>query len=301
MNLSIKQFRAFLALYKYKNFTRAAQSVFLSQPAFSSIIYSLEKEVNMQLFYRDTKMVKLTADGEMFYNIANDMMAVFNRSIESIKDYTNNQHRRISIATLPSIAAQLLPSITEKFRIKYPDTHFDIKDMQTNSCIELIQDGNVDIAICSNKDNLLNINAVKIFSDPYYIVCHRDHPLSSKNNVSLDDISEYKLIRFANTTSIYQSLYENLDLENKDCIEIEQLSTLFGLLLSNSGITLLPELTLYLFRHQDIIIKPVQWETLERDIYLIHNKDRILNQSALLFSDFILQELNRKNKSTASD
>lgn len=291
MNISIKQFRAFLALYKYKNFTRAAQSVFLSQPAFSSLIYSLEKEVGLTLFYRDTKMVKLTEDGEMFYNVAHNMMNVFNQSIETLKEYKNHQQSNISIATLPSVAAQLLPDITEKFRIKYPDIHFDIKDMQTNNCIELIKDGAVDLAICSTHSNIPNINATKIFTDSYYIVCNTNHPLAKKENITLDDIHNSKLIRFSRATSIYQSLYENLRLDNEDYIEIEQLSTLFGLLISNSGITLLPELTLYLFRHEDIVIKPVKWEGFKRDIYLLQNKERILTQSSILFSEFLLEQL----------
>ena len=60
MNLSIKQFRAFLALCKHRNFTRAAESVFLSQPAFSNLIYAIEKEAGARLFDRKPKTVDLT-------------------------------------------------------------------------------------------------------------------------------------------------------------------------------------------------------------------------------------------------
>lgn len=295
MNLSIKQFRAFLALYKYKNFTRAAQSVFLSQPAFSTLIFSLEKEIGLSLFYRDTKSVSLTADGEMFYHIANNVMDVFNQSIENLKNYTESQQRQISIATLPSIAAQWLPQITEQFRIKYPDVHFDIKDMQTSNCIDLIKEGAIDLAISGVNSNESGIEAIKLFSDHYYIVCNINHPLAKKENITLDDIKNSKLIKFANTTSIYQSLYENLNLDNEHYIEVKQLSTLFGLLLSNKGITLLPELTLYLFRHDNIVIKPVLWDDLKRDIYLIKHKDKILTQSSEYFINFILENLKIEN------
>jgi len=295
MNISIKQFRAFLALYKYKNFTRAAQSVFLSQPAFSTLIFSLEKEIGLSLFYRDTKSVRLTADGEMFYKIANNVMDVFNHSIENLKNYTESQQRQVNIATLPSIAAQWLPQITEQFRIKYPDIHFDIKDMQTSNCIDLIKEGVIDLAICGVNMNEPGIETIKLFSDHYYVVFNINHPLAKKENITLDDVQNSKLIKFAKTTSIYQSLYENLTLDNDDYIEVKQLSTLFGLLLSNQGITLLPELTLYLFRHNDIIIKPVLWNDLKRDIYLIKHKDKMLTKSSAFFINFILDSLNIEN------
>lgn len=295
MNLSIKQFRAFLALYKYKNFTRAAQSVFLSQPAFNTLIFSLEKEIGLSLFYRDTKSVSLMADGEMFYHIANNVMDFFNKSIEDLKNYTESQQRQISIATLPSIAAQWLPQITEQFRIKYPDVHFDIKDMQTSNCIDLIKESTIDLAICGVNRNEPGIETIKLFSDHYYIVCNINHPLAKKENITLDDIKKSKLIKFENTTSIYQSLYENLPLDNNNHIEIKQLSTLLGLLLSNKGITLLPELMLYLFRHDDIVIKPVLWNNLKRDIYLIKHKDKIMTQRFEYFIHFMLESLNIEN------
>lgn len=231
----------------------------------------------------------------MFYHIANNVMDVFNKSIEDLKNYTESQQRQISIATLPSIAAQWLPQITKQFRIKYPDVHFDIKDMQTSNGIDLIKEGAIDLAICGVNSNESGIETIKLFSDHYYIVCNINHPLAKKENVTLDDIKNSKLIKFANTTSIYQSLYENLPLDNNDYIEIKQLSTLFDLLLSNKGITLLPELTLYLFRHDDIVIKPVLWDGLKRDIYLIKHKDKIMTQRFEYFIHFMLESLNIEN------
>ena len=77
LNVSTRQVRAFVALAEHMNFTRAAASVHLSQPAFSALIRALEEQVGLRLFDRDTRKVGLTAEGALFLEGARRLLADF--------------------------------------------------------------------------------------------------------------------------------------------------------------------------------------------------------------------------------
>ncbi|MBK5071738.1 LysR family transcriptional regulator [Budviciaceae bacterium CWB-B4] len=291
MNLSIKQFRAFLALCEYRNFTRAAESIFLSQPAFSHLIYSIEKAVGVRLFDRNTKRVELTADGVVFQNIAADMMREFNLGLSRWHDHINSEQFKISVAALPSITVKLLPNYIEYFNQIESKATFEVKDLPSDYCVSAVINEAVDLGIVGFLPKDPNVESHKIHTEKYFIVFNKNHPLAKKSTITLDDISHNNtIIRFGPTTSIYQSLHVDIiNNESVEYIEIEQLSTLFGLLLSNSGITFLPELTLYMFQHPDILVKPISGGNLTREIYIIKKRDKALSKISHKFYDFLLQ------------
>lgn len=290
MNLSIKQFRAFLALCKHRNFTRAAESVFLSQPAFSNLIYAIEKEAGARLFDRKPKTVELTPDGEVFQNIALGIVNEFNLGLSRWHDHVNQEQFKISIAVLPSIAVKLLPSYIQRFRLIQPKAAFDVKDLQSDYCLSSVINETTELGMVGYLPKDSGVESHKIHSERYYLVFNRHHPLAKRDSVSLSDISNSTVIRFAPTTSIYQSLHVDItNNKNINYIDIEQLSTLFGLLLSNSGITFLPELTLYMFQHPDILVKPIAEESLSRDIYIIRKSGKTLSDISQRFYEFLTE------------
>lgn len=290
MNLSIKQFRAFLALCEHRNFTRAAESVFLSQPAFSHLIYSIEKEAGVRLFDRNAKKVDLTSDGEVFQGIAAGIMREFNLGLSHWHDHLNREQFNVSVATLPSIAVKLLPNYIEHFKQIQPKAIFDVKDLPSDYCLSAVLNEVTELGIVGFLPKENGVDSHRIYTEKYFLALNKHHPLAQHSEISLEDISHNTVIRFGPTTSIYQSLHVDItNNEHINYIEIEQLSTLFGLLLSNSGITFLPELTLYMFQHPDILVKPITGDNLIRNIYLIKKSGKQLSKSSHDFYDFLIE------------
>ncbi|WP_058912206.1 LysR family transcriptional regulator [Entomohabitans teleogrylli] len=301
MNLTIKQCKAFMALCKYRNFTRAAESVYLSQPAFSQLIYTLECSAGVKLFTRSSKKVDLTADGEIFQRIASNIIHEFNRGVREWRDYLHQAQSQISIVTLPSIMAKLLPEYIQRFTLQHAGSRFDIKDLPSEHCLAAVINEHFDMGIVGYLPRDSALEHHKLLSEKFYLVLNKHHPLAQKKQVELKDISHHTVIRFAPSTSIYQSL-QMMEWPNQDIkyIEVEQLSTLFGLLLSDAGITFLPELTLYMFQHPDIIVRPLRGSPLTRDLYLIKKPGKILPGQSQQFYDFMLEQSRHPDRQTAA-
>lgn len=120
MNLSSRQLRAFIALNEQRNFTRAAQTCHLSQPAFSALIRALEDGVGTRLFDRDTRSVQLTSEGELFVDPARRLLDDMQHMLSDLEDHVQKRKGRAALAALPSLAAGWLPGIFARFRSMHP-------------------------------------------------------------------------------------------------------------------------------------------------------------------------------------
>jgi DNA-binding transcriptional LysR family regulator len=291
MNISIKQLRAFMALCKHHNFTLAAQSIYLSQPAFSALITSLESEAGLLLFNRDTRHVYLTPDGEAFVSIAGRLLALYDDSMRQIEAQARGECGRVSIAALPSIAVCWLPMALQEFRKRYPDIRVELMDMESDRCLQAVSDGRADFSLMTCHSGDSRLQSRMLHSENLFLICHKDHPLARLQTVKESDLSGHSFIHFSTNTSIRQCITD-IPLDAAPCaFEVQQLTTMFGLIAAGVGITLVPELTLYQFNHRDIAIRPLADSQARRQIHLVTHKKQPLSVAASAFVEQLLYSI----------
>ncbi|TKI07882.1 LysR family transcriptional regulator [Martelella alba] len=293
MNLSVKQLRAFLILSEADSFTQAARRFNLSQPAFSALIASLEEQIGYRLFDRDTRRVLLNADGLHFLDLARNVVQSHDDAVGEIKARAAGNSADITLAVLPSLAVEWLPEILVKYSKTAPLSKVKLVDTQWDRCLKALLDGQADLALTAGQPSLTTFNSTLLFSDKFYLLCHRNHPLAKRRSVSLDRVCRYPFIGFSVGTSIRQytdKLCENLALSFDYQMEVRQLTTMMGLIAANYGISITTGLTLFQFRHKDIVILPFDDLALERAIYLVTPKDRHLASGVASFAEFITRQ-----------
>lgn len=281
MNITIKQMRAFMALSEQRNFTRAAASVFLSQPAFSALINGLETEVGFRLFDRDTRSVHLTPDGEAFYQIAARNIRLYEDSAKEIGAIRQGEQGRVCVAALPSVAVAWLPGILPEFRKQYPDVRIELFDAPSDRCIQLLNDGIADFALTAIQVSNEELHSEELCSETFHLVCHKDHRLAASDVVSVGQLQNELVLNFSKMTSIRQQLEHMLPADARyDSLEVEQLTTMMGLVAAGLGVSIIPELALYQFRHPDLVIRPFSDLRAFRHIHLLRRTDRTLSIAA---------------------
>lgn len=288
MNISIKQLRAFLALAETENFTRASEMVNLSQPAFSALIAALEQEVGFRLFDRDTRKVQLNIDGLHFIKLARSLISSYDNTIREIKRYSSGEEGSVTVAVLPSLAVKWLPQVIAKFNEENPKIRVDILDTQWDRCLHSIIDNSADIAVAAGTPALKEIEAELLFSDDFYLICHKDNELAQKQSVELKELEGQNFIAFAKWTSIRIYTDQLIQLYNiQYAMEVTQLTSMMGLIAVNHGISITTGLTLFQFEHDNIAIIPFKDISLKRAVYLIKKKERQLSMQAQKFYQFI--------------
>jgi len=290
MNISSRQLRAFVALADEKHFTRAALRCHLTQPAFSALIMALEASLGVRLFERSTRHVELTPEGRVFEPSARNLLLDMAHAAHNLSDHIARRRGRVAIAALPSLAAGWLPSILAEYHQTYPDISLLLHDALLDTCLNMVLGGNVDFAVAARNDNQHGLEFEFLHDDRFYLVCHSDHPLAQRAEpVCLHQLTGLPLIQMARNSSVRQCLEANPTTRGLPVfLEVEHLATVTGLVAAGLGISMVPAMTLFHFRHPGIAVLPLAGQALSRPLYLVCKRHRSLSLAAQSFYDLLL-------------
>lgn len=143
--MNLKQLEAFVKVAESGSFSKAAKELFLTQPTISAHISSLEKELNVRLFVRNTKEVKMSGDGETLYGYARQMMETEQRIREVFAEKNQKKSQQILIAASSIPAQYLLPEILPEFRKRYPSELFRLTETDSTKVVEKVEGNLVDV------------------------------------------------------------------------------------------------------------------------------------------------------------
>ncbi len=143
--MNLKQIEAFTAVAEEGSFSKAAKQLFLTQPTVSAHVSSLEQELGVCLFVRNTKEVSLSEDGKKLHGYAKQMI-VLQREIETVFNRTRKETSHCMHIAASSVPSQyLLPQILAKFSELYPGERFKIAETDSAKVVEQVINGNADI------------------------------------------------------------------------------------------------------------------------------------------------------------
>lgn len=297
-NISTRLLHAFVALHDCRHFTHAAERCHVSQSAFSVMIRKLESAVGARLFERDTRNVTLTPEGELFAEVARTLLDDIDSAFSNMHDYIAQRKGRIAIAALPSLAAGHLPAVIAEYRALHPGITVELFDLLSDQCLNLLRQGKADFALTAPQPELTEFDTFSLCSDPFYLVCRRDHPLAKKRQVRLADLAGCELIQLAGSTSVRQHadvMLHGVDVKFSS-MQVEHLATAAGLIEHGLGVTIVPGLTLFQFRHMNLVAVPLKDVAQVRPLMLVKAKGRSLSIAAESMLELIKARLRHIGK-----
>jgi len=291
MTASLRQLRAFVLLANERNFTRAASTMHLSQPAFSALIGGLESAVGVRLFDRSKRHVALSAEGADFEPTARRLVVDFDSAIAAVHDHASLKRGRVSVALLPSLAANWLPDVLARYRAVYPAISIQVADVLSEPCIDCVVTGQADFALAAVRAETPELQAQLFCADDFHLVCREDHPLAQGDaKLRLRELAEWPFIHLSRTSSVRQYLEAAFHPQAMQTVmEVDQLATVMGMVRAGLGISLVPALTLFHFVQPEIVIRPIHLPGLTRRIYLVRRRDRGLSRAAQALHDLALR------------
>ncbi|WP_353397520.1 LysR substrate-binding domain-containing protein [Hydrogenophaga sp. 5NK40-0174] len=289
MNLNTRQLRAFLHLVREKSFTRAAASSYLSQPAFSALIRQLEDDVGVRLFDRTTRQVELTREGEEFEVSARRLLEEFDHAMSEVRDSVAIRRGRVSIALLPSLAADWLPPVLAQYHEQFPGVELRIADVLSEACVQAVKAGQADFALAATRVDSRELQAELFCSDRFHLVCRADHPLATSPSLRPKDLAQWPFVQLSRTSSVRQHLDAAMHPNTlRQILEVDQLASVSGMVSAGLGISVVPALSLYQFQSPELAIRPLNWRGLKRDIYLIRRREKSLSIAAQRFYEWVM-------------
>jgi DNA-binding transcriptional LysR family regulator len=293
-DLSTRQLRAFLALAEQRSFTRAAEALHLSQPAFSALIRSLEEALDTRLFDRSTRSVELTAEGRLFENSAHQLLGDFGVALGTLRDHLQLRTGRVSLAALPSLAAGWLPAILAEYKAQWPGVEIQLRDALSDDCIDLLRAGAVDFALAATGPQTTGLATEVLCSDGFHLVCRKDHPLAriKVGAIKLKDLAPYPFVHLARNSSVRQRLDAAVHpMQLNTVLEVEHLATVAGMVEAGLGISVVPALTLFHFERPALVTRALKLPGLKRRIYVVRRAGESLSVAAEALRGLIVERL----------
>ena len=186
--MTIPQLYYVLAIAEHKNFTKAAEKCFVTQPTLSTQIQKLEEELDVLIFDRSKKPIELTEVGRKIVHQARNIVNESDR----IQDIVDQQKGFIGgdfrIGIIPTVMPTLLPMFLKAFVKKYPKIKLKIEELTTDEIITRINDGHMDAAIVATPLEKENIKERVLFYEPFVAYIPNEHRLASKKTIDVSDL-----------------------------------------------------------------------------------------------------------------
>ena len=251
-----KWLETFKVVYETKNFSKASEILFISQPTVSSQIKQLENEFGTQLFIRSgRKEVLVTPQAEILYERVVDLMDDWDNLYQAVQ--TNQQHIvRCVIGASHTFANYVLPALLIQLHQKFPQIRFSVQMMNSLEVLQAVEHHTVDIGFIEKPLSAPNIKRI---------------PLMEDQLVLAGDTEKGPWLVRENTSGVYY--YTKRFLEEKDIegpvMEIQNNEVIVGLLKQGFGCSLISERAVEGISHQRLD------ESFKRNFYLIRRKTSV--------------------------
>ncbi len=233
---------------KYKNFSKAAESIFLSQPALSQSINRLEQKLGVVLFNRNKNSVDLTEAGQIFIEKAEQIIKLMDDLENSMKNYTNKDLNKISIGVSQFYGKYFLPNVIKTLNKRYPHTYINILESESKILEEYLVKGEIDLVIVPLPIKSNEIHYERLYDEEIILAVNsKNNILTSSVSNGLVDLSYYKNSDFVllNKGFKLRNLAEQICLKEhlfkpNVVFESENLDILNSLVSNNIGVSFLP-------------------------------------------------------------
>ncbi len=168
--MNLKQLEAFVQVAEGGSFSKAARELYLTQPTISAHISSLEKELNVRLFVRNTKEVSLSDNGKDLYKYAKQMVDLQGKIEEHFGMRKDSGKHCITIAASTIPAQYLLPKVLMRFNEKYPEEQFKIKETDSAQVVTQIVDCKADVGFTGTVLEKKHCKYIPFYKDELVII-----------------------------------------------------------------------------------------------------------------------------------
>jgi DNA-binding transcriptional LysR family regulator len=292
INFELLDLRAFLAVFDYGSFHKAAGLLNLSQPALSRRIQCLEVKLGTPLLERSTRHVSPTAAGCKLEPMARRLVEELEASLLTISGTDERQSGQVTIGAIPSAVVSLLPAIMRHFHERFPRMRLRVMDRTPQEALSSVIRGDVEFGINMVGASMDDVTFTPLVEDPYVLVCLRESALAKRRNLRWVDLTGHSLIRVGRVNSGNRVLLDNTladaGVQLDWFYEVNNLDSALRLVEEGLGASVLPAMALEASKHPSLVMKQVGAPGVSRTIGIVERRKGRLSPPAQYLKDMLL-------------
>lgn len=279
--MRIEDVTAFVLVVDSKGFSRAAESLRLTQPALSQRVRKLERSLGAELIDRNSRAGRPTAMGLTFLPIARRMLADFDRAHREMRDIVEMRRGVVACAANFTAVSTVVPEILAEFALRRPEIEVRIEEDSTPPVLEKIIHGYTEFGIVNDHNIPDELSFEALVDDELVVVCHRDHPLAARSAVTWRDLQGQPFIHLgprAGTRRRIKLLAGGLEVKN--AYQVNHALSAIALARRNLGLTVAPRLACADLPPGDVAVLPVGDPTIRQRLGIAVARGRTLSPAA---------------------
>ncbi len=241
--IDTRTLKTFILAAEQENYRIVSEKLFITQPAVSSQIRQLEKEIGGKLFNKRGRHIKLTELGRLFHKEAKEIVAQSERSLSQISKFQQGFNKTMRIAISPLLADTILPSILRAYTKQYPHVELSIQVLESKEIDTVVEEGSVDVGL-SCLPGGPNVNCLKFHEESLSLICNHDgYDAESGPIVDAKEVLESNIILTDNHPSYWNNLKEQLKytLSSHQFMSVTQSHIAKRFVLEGIGVSFLPQ------------------------------------------------------------
>jgi DNA-binding transcriptional LysR family regulator len=243
--MDLQQMRYVLAVAETASFTRAAERCHIVQSALSHQVARLEKELGARLFERTSRRVRLTAAGEAFLPAARQALEAAERARAEVAAATGEIRGRLTVGSIPTVAAVDLPAVLGDYRRRYPQVRISLRTGSSERLVEQVRDGTLDAAFLGVQPGfrLEGVHDEELAHGRHVAVVAPDHPLAAEDEVDLHLLAGEVFVDFAEGSAARaqsDQAFAAAGLRREVTFEVSGVELMVRMVRHGLGIALLP-------------------------------------------------------------
>ncbi len=283
INFDLNDLVAFRALADLGSFRKAADTVHLSQPAYSRRIEKLEQALGVRLIERTTRRVSLTAAGREFDRKMRVLLDDLDNALLGIRGDPGTRGERVTLACVPSAVYYATSEVLRRYRDTHPRVQVILLDTKANEVLQAVSQGEADFGLTFVDAQEGDVEFTPLFEERFVLACRRDHPLAGERSVTWAQLRETAFIAVARTSGnrlIIDRALAGAAVRPRIAYEVQTGTTALGLVEAGLGVAAMPAMALSAHEQSMLVGVPLVEPAVTRAMGLIHRRGRALSASA---------------------
>ncbi len=244
--MNLKPLMAFVEVAERGHFGKAALHLGMTQSGLSQLVKSLEKRIGAPLIYRTTRSVALTEAGEVYLQIARELIDGHRMADQKMADFLRGEQGVVRLGFVASAALGIIPSIAAKLQEAAPGIKLSLREMTSQEQLSRLRSGEIDVGVVREIREYAGLSIVPLLLEPLRLAVPMTHRLAKRKLVELSDLRSENFVMFPRSSISFlhdhiHRICHDVGFTPHVVEEAVQFATILGLVSSNAGIAIVPD------------------------------------------------------------
>ncbi|MBF0154359.1 MAG: LysR family transcriptional regulator [Magnetococcales bacterium] len=300
MSFSDTRLRVFYAVAKHLSFTRAAEELYLTQPAVTFQIRQLEEHFNTRLFDRHHNRISLTDAGQVVFTYAERILELYRETEKAINEMTGVTKGVVKLGASTTIGEYLMPKILSIYHSQFPSVQIRLTIHNTRLVIRKLEDATIDVGLVEGPVRNKNVTISPCTEDELVVIMPRNHPLAEYEELTIAHMREYPFVsreEGSGTRAVITEFlgkaglpYEQLNV----VLELGSTESIKGAVEGGVGISIVSMASLQKeLALTSLVVKRVKGVAMKRRINFVYQKQKFRTKAVEEFLHFAKEQCQR--------